>query len=398
MTSPIARTIAAAAGGTILLGGPIAAVACPPAEHLRGSIVTEHRVQRLTAAQVRENLKQNDMDASQVKYGVDAYQIVYRTTDLHGASTTASGLIVLPRNGQHRLRVVNYTHGTMAGKSEAPSVDDHGKSSEGLMLASAGYAAVEPDYLGLGLGPGHHPYLNSRTETSASIDMLKAAFSFADGRFDPRVLVTGFSQGGKVAMLVGKALQGREIPGVRLAALAPISGPYDLMQAEMPAIFDGQLSQAEATYYITYLLTSWNRIYHLYDKPSEAFQKPYDTTLVPLYDGNHTDDEIFAKLPATPEQLLTPKFLELLKHPTGRLADALQVNDNSCTGWEPTVPTRIYASHGDEVVSIQNAYSCLRHLPNATLVDVGNLQHLDSGRHGLAAALRFFLSDAPPFG
>jgi hypothetical protein len=227
--------------------------------------------------------------------------------------------------------------------------------------------------------------------------MLKAAFSFSHGRFDRHVLVTGFSQGGKVAMLVGKALQGREIPGVRLAALAPISGPYDLLHSEIPAIFDGRLSQPEATYYITYLLTAWNRIYHLYDKPSEAFRKPYDTTLVPLYDGNHVDEEIFAQLPATPEQLLTPKFLELLKHPTGRFADALLVNDNSCTGWKPTVPTRIFASHGDEVVSIQNAYSCLRHQPNASLVDLGNLQHLDSGRHGLAAALRFFLSYAPPF-
>src|SRR5579875_191441 len=165
MNSPIARTIAASACGTVLLGGPLAAaaVACPPAHQLRGSLVTEHRVQHLSATEVRQNLVRNRLDTSHVKYGVDAYKIVYRTIDLHGRLTTASGLIVLPRNGKHHFRVVNYTHGTMAGKSEAPSVDDHGKSSEGLLLASAGYAAVEPDYLGLGLGPGHHPYLNSRT-------------------------------------------------------------------------------------------------------------------------------------------------------------------------------------------------------------------------------------------
>src|SRR5882757_1123426 len=408
------RAIAATVCAAVVLGGPVAALAStstPTASNsatatqhaARGAIVSAKRVQHLTAKQVRDNLKANSFDRSKVKYGVDAYRIVYRTVDENGHPTTASGLVVIPRNEQRRLRLVNYTHGTMAGKNEAPSVDDHGKSTEGLMMGSAGYAVVEPDYLGLGLGPGEHPYLQSTTETSASTDMLRAAFSFShrvNRQFDHRVLVTGFSQGGKIAMLVTKALQAGAIPGVRPAAVAPISGPYDLLNAELPAIFAGDLNPAESTYYLTYFLTAWNRTYHLYNKPSDAFQAPYDTTLAPLFNGKHSDDEIFAKLAPSPEKLLTPAFLAQLRHPTGALLKALKANDNSCTGWRPRVPVQIYASHGDEVVSINNAYHCQQELADrgaeVSLIDVGKLTHNDSGRHGLAGALRFFLDQAPP--
>ena len=42
------------------------------------------------------------------------------------------------------------------------------------LFASAGYAAVAPDYLGLGTGPGLHPYMDLSSEVTASVDMLDA--------------------------------------------------------------------------------------------------------------------------------------------------------------------------------------------------------------------------------
>jgi dienelactone hydrolase len=412
--SLVLRGVVATVCAAVVLGGPVAAFAATgpsapsaaavSAQHsARGAIVSVKHVQHLSVAQVVANLKENEFDHSRVRYGVDAYRIVYRTVDGHGAPTTASGLVVLPRNGSRHLRVVNYTHGTMSAASEAPSVDDGGKSTEGLAIGSAGYAVVEPDYLGLGVGPGHHPYMNSATETTASVDMLRAAFAFShrtDRTFNKNVLVTGFSQGGAAAMLLGKALQAGEIPGVRAAAIAPISGPYDIQNAELPAMFAGQLDPTDSAFYMGYMLTAWNRTYHLYDKPSEAFNAPYDKTVAPLFDGKHDEGEIFAALPASFRDLITPKFLALLEHPTGKLAAALKQNDQSCTGWRPNIPVQIYAAYGDEQVAIDNAYSCQRSLADsgagATLVDLGNYGHLDSGRHGLAAALDWFIAQAPP--
>ena len=78
------------------------------------------------------------------------------------------------------------------------------------------------------------------------------------------------------------------------------------------------------------MLTSWNRLYHLYDKTSDAFRAPFDRTVAPLYDGRHTDDVIFAALPASFRQLLKPAMPTRLQHPTGALAAALAANDVSC--------------------------------------------------------------------
>ncbi|WP_161104937.1 lipase family protein [Actinomadura rayongensis] len=357
-------------------------------------------MQNLDAGAVRTALRKDGLDASRVRHGVTAYRIVYRTIDTARKPTTASGLLVLPRDGRHRLRAVTYAHGTMAAAADAPSVDDGGRSGEGLLLASAGYAAIEPDYLGLGVGPGAHPYLHAHSEATATLDLVRASFTFAPrtGRaLDPRLLVTGFSQGGQAAMAFGKALLNGADPRFRLAAAAPVSGPYDLRGAEVPAIFNGTLDPKASAYYLAYFLTSWNRLYHLYGTNAEVFRTPYDTTVAPLYDGRHDENEIVPRLPDSPQQLLTAKALTMIQHPTGRLAAALTTNDRTCKGWHTTIPVHVIGAHADEQVAFTNARHCVRQLgPNATLTDLGALHHMDSGRHGLTEALRWFQTIAPP--
>ncbi|MBN9620719.1 MAG: hypothetical protein J0H43_13475 [Actinobacteria bacterium] len=387
-----AAVVALTAAAALCASVPASAAATTP----RGELVSAQSVQRLTARQVRAALAADGFSTVQVRYGVDAYRLTYRTISASGGPTTATGLLVLPRDGARQHRTVVYDHGTMSGADEAPSVDDNGRSDEGLEIGSAGFAAVAPDYLGLGRGPGAHPYLQLSTEVSATVDLVRAAAAFTHHRLDPDLLVTGFSQGGAAAMAVGQALQQHAVPGYRLAALAPISGPYDLRTAELPAIFDGTLDQRDSAFYLSYFLTAWNRLYHLYGSVSEVFRAPYDRTVAPLFDGRHDEPEIFAALPAPPQQLLTPRGLDLLRHPNPRLAAALAINDASCQGWTRGAPIHIYASHADEQVAITNAYQCQAQLADrgvlSDLVDVGPYGHLDSGRHGLAAAIDWFRS------
>jgi hypothetical protein len=384
-------------------GAALAATTAPAPNHSagRGTIVSTTRLPQLSAGEIKSYLKESGFDASQVRYGVDAYRIVYRTIDEHGAATTASGFVGLPRNHQHKLRAVSYNHGTMAGASEAPSTDDGGRSVEGFTLASAGFLAVAPDYLGLGVGPGHHPYGQVSTEVSATLDMLRAARTFAGSQhrsLDSSVYATGFSQGGQASMAFSRAMQAGLDRSFRVAAVAPISGPYRIADAELPAMLSGQLDPTESAFYLGYVFTAWNRLYHLYDNPSEVFAAPYDKTVAPLYDGKHTDDVIFAALPKSYEQLLTPAALAQLAHPTGNLAKALRTNDVSCD-WTPQIPVHLYAAHGDRDVAIQNSYLCQQQLTShseadVTLTDVGNVLHNDSGRRGFAQALKWFLAGA----
>lgn len=137
-------------------------------------------------------------------------------------------------------------------------------------FASAGYAVSAPDYLGLGEGPGPHPYLDPSSEVTASVDALRATHALAERqgrRLDPEVLATGHSQGATVTMALGRALQEGADPRLRLGALAPISGPYDTSGSIQTAL-SGRINLA--TGYLAYLTVSWNRLHHFYDTPGRC--------------------------------------------------------------------------------------------------------------------------------
>lgn len=378
----------------VILGASAGAATAKPAQ--RGAAISATRVQHFSAAQVTAALDKDHYDSSRVRFGVDAYRIRYRTIGVDGTPTWASGLLALPRNGRLRPGTVNFTHGTMATKAYGPSVDDGGKSLEALTFSAAGYATVAPDYLGLGLGPGRHPFMHVKSEVSASLDLLTAARTVAadHGRaLDKRILITGFSQGGDVAMALARAIQRGAAPGLTVHALAPVSGPYDLMRAELPASLDGRLAPENAVYYLGFALTAWNRIYHFYDKPSEAFRAPYDRTIEKLYDGYHSNEQIVMGLPPALQKLLTPRFLNLIRNPTGAFRTAVTDNDGVCR-WSPHAPVRLFGARNDDHVAIANSQLCQESLATrgvqAPLVDVGPVGHMESSVRALPLILQWF--------
>ncbi|WP_228001825.1 hypothetical protein [Nocardia australiensis] len=376
-------------------GGGIATTATLPAD---GEIVSTTPVAQMSTEQTAAYL-QGKIETT-AHNGVDAYRVVYRTTSPSGGTTTASGLVVLPRTDSHRLRVVSYEHGTMTRKQDAPSVNSDGPDrARAIMFAAAGYAALAPDYLGLGEGPGFHPYVHAPSEVSASVDLLRAARRVAEGQqreFDPDILVTGFSQGGQAAAALGKALQGGQASGFGLAALAPVSGPYDVHHVEIPAGLDGRVIPVSAVIYFSYWVTSMNLIYHFYNTPDEAFQPPYAARMAELFDGNHNEIAIGAALLTTPQQLLTPQFIALATHPTGAALQAMTDSDGTCD-WTPRVAVHLYAASGDRNVPYANAEHCLRalHSDKATLVDLGAIDHGATARVAMPQILGIFQQEAP---
>ncbi|MFE4513579.1 alpha/beta hydrolase family protein [Kitasatospora sp. NPDC056783] len=393
--------LAVLAAATVTTGAASADTA-PPSD--RGRLVSAHRTTTLaTKEDVAAALAAATYDASTVRFGVDTYRLVYRTVDPGGRPTTASGLLVLPRGGEHELRTVSFTHGTTSYRADAPSsmVKAGFVSSPALTYASAGFAAVAPDYLGLGAGPGPHPWMDVPSETTASLDMLRAARAFvpSTGRaLGHDVLVTGFSQGASAAMGLARTLQAGDDRWFRLRAVAPVSGGYDFRHAELPALLGGSLEPKSSVLYSAYLLVAWNRLHHLYDSPGEVFQAPYDSTIEALFDGSHTGPQLFAGTPDTIDALLTPHGFEMLRHPTGRLAKALRVADSTCD-WAPGVPVRLYMAGGDEQAANANTGRCeamLRsHGVSAAVVDLGTpdfagSRHLGSNVAGAAAIVRWF--------
>ncbi|MCX5114553.1 alpha/beta hydrolase [Streptomyces sp. NBC_00378] len=353
----------------------------PYTAHGRGTLLSVTPVADLDRADVARFLASGGMDTGTVRHGLRAYRLTYRTVTPQGAPTTATGLLALPKGGPHRLDLVSDTHGTMAHRDYAPSVgEDFGRYAP-YLHASAGRAVAAPDYLGLGKGPGRHPYMDTRSSVTASVDMLRAARTAArrlDRPLTGDVYASGFSQGGQVAMALGKALDGGADRHFRLRALAPVSGPYDIEHAETPALFDGRVNDISAVFYMSYYLTAQSRLHPLYKDPSEAFRKPYAAIVDDLFDTNHTEEEIIPALPATLKELLTDDYYRRLQHPTGGLLAAARAQDGNCA-WKPDVPVRLYSSSGDTDVPIANARHCAADLAargvDAPVVDQGGADH-----------------------
>ncbi|WP_405401124.1 lipase [Streptomyces sp. NBC_01104] len=382
----------------LLLSAPaVATAATPPVahaqeqhkEHGRGTLVSFERLYTLASPQaVAGELGAAGFENDTVRHGVVAYRLVYRTIDVYGRPTTASGLFAIPLNSERRLQAVSFAHGTGSHKDDSPSMQRAKFVSAPVIAhAAAGAAGVAPDYLGMGKGPGLHPWMDVGSETTASLDMLRAARAFAPRTghtLERDVMVTGFSQGASAALGLGRALEGGADRWFRLGALAPVSGAYDFGGTELPAMLEGKLEPKSSVLYAAYTLVAFNRLHHLYDSPGEVFRAPYDSAVEALFDGAHTGEQLMRGTPGAVDELLTEKGRHLLAQRTGPLAEALRTTDAVCTDWTPHAPVRLYMATGDEQAATGNTETCkaalLKRGVDAPVIDLGAVDHQGS-RH-----------------
>lgn len=174
---------------------------------------------------------------------VTVYKFVYATVGGRGEATDASGALMIPAGGRAPCRgprpIVLYTHGTAIDRAEdMAAVGDPKNPAYGtatrvaLVFAAQGYIVVAPNYAGYDISTlSYHPYLNGAQQSRDAIDSLTAARQLleriggttSDGG---RLFVTGYSQGGYVAMATLRALDAQGRPAT---AGAPMSGPYALL-------------------------------------------------------------------------------------------------------------------------------------------------------------------------
>ncbi|WP_068051945.1 lipase family protein [Nocardia xishanensis] len=138
--------------------------------------------------------------------------IDYWMTGSDGAPRRASGALFLPEGTPppDGWPILAYDHGSsglgpgcggMSQPERAPFPAMQGRQDQLLRrLVSQGFAVVAPDYLGLGrFDTGPHPYLELRTEATATIDLVQAARA-ARPELSSTWAVFGASQGGQAAL------------------------------------------------------------------------------------------------------------------------------------------------------------------------------------------------------
>ena len=354
--------------------------------------------------------------ATTPKCGIDVHKLYYNTVDPTGAATTATAAMMVPTGSAAGCTgarpIVVYAHGTTDERAFNIADLNDEDNGEGLLIAAVfaaqGYIVVAPNYAGYDQSAlTYHPYLHADQQSKDTADALTAARASLPTSFVPAVtystklFITGYSQGGFVAMATHRLLQQT---GVAVTAAAPMSGPYALA-AFADAVFQGRVVRGSPDF-AAFITTSYQRAYgDIYTSPTAIFEAAYAPgieTLLPaadpsqlgtklpadqLFSNTPPDPAFAAYTPATtpanlasvfalgfgPNNLITNSFrLAYLQdaqanpdggfpavtdnrpaaNPTTGLRKAFKAND--LRNWLPTSPVQLCAGHDDPTVLYMN--------------------------------------------
>ncbi len=288
------------------------------------------------------------------QYGVRVRKVVYETLDAQGARTVASGVLALPTTAAGPLPLVSYQHGTLVTRAESPSANLYGETMVAVVLASTGYAAVVPDYLGFGESPGYHPYHHAASTATAGVDLLRATRVLCETLgvvLTNRLFLCGYSQGGHATMALHRELETYHADEFTVTAAAPMAGAYDLSGTTVEDFLSGR--SMPNPYYFAYFLAAYQSVYRLTNTLGDLLAAPYDQTLPPLLDGAHGAGEINAAMPSVPTLILKPEVLAAFR---GQEDHVLRValRDNDAHRWAPRAPVRLFHCSGDLDVAPAN--------------------------------------------
>ncbi|MFL6619677.1 MAG: alpha/beta hydrolase family protein [Povalibacter sp.] len=253
------------------------------------------------------------------KCRVDVHYIQYNSIGAANEPATASGALMVPAGTDAACTgsrpILLYAHGTSTDKAfNIANVQDQ-ENGEGLLMAlvfvSQGYIVVAPNYAGYDTSSlNYHPYLNAEQSANDMIDALAAARSALPTAEAPttnasdKLFVTGYSQGGHVAMATHRALQNA---GTAVTASAPMSGPYALA-AFGDAVFYGQVN-GSAPIFLTMLATGYQRAYgNIYSQPTDMFEAAYAPGIESLLPSTVSRSELYSQGKLPPDALfdITP--------------------------------------------------------------------------------------------
>jgi Prolyl oligopeptidase family len=299
--------LAACSGGT----GGNAAVA--PAAPRRGALLRDppQRTATLTAVDLLRTLGAPANLSLLALSGTPlcdilVYHLEYRTEGGRNEATTASGALMVPSGVNADCRgarpMLLYAHGTATLRAFDIGDLQNADNAEGLLLAAVfaaqGYIVVAPNYAGYDSSTlPYHAYLNADQQSKDMIDALSAARSgmatagLQLTRDSGRLFITGYSQGGYVALATERAMQSANMP---VTAVAPMSGPYALA-AFFDMVAGGEVNGG-APVHTTLLVASYQQSYgNVYASSRELFEAQYAPGIETLLPGTAARSELYAQ-------------------------------------------------------------------------------------------------------
>jgi hypothetical protein len=366
--------------GTLAALGAALLVACggggDAGTPARGTVVSNDFRTQLPMASIDESTADSGLQglSGTALCNVNVRSVMYVTRDPNGASATATTAVMSPSGADPACSgerpVLLYAHGTTTQKSydmarlvETAAGEANGEGSLVMaMYAAQGFIVVAPNFLGYDRSSlSYHPYLNAEAQAVDMIDALRAAKRAFGGtsatRPSQQLVISGYSQGGHVAMATHKVIERDHASEFAVTASAPLSGPYNLVGFGDIVTGVGPVNGG-ATLFVPLLITSYQQSYgDIYTDASEVYQAPFDETMPTLFPVDKSREELVAEglVPAG-----DPGFT-LLYGPGGLLTDTFRagyatstyraaLERNTLLDWTPEAPMALCGGALDPTV------------------------------------------------
>ena len=262
-------------------------------------------ISRFTASQIDAELADATKfgkDATpNAKCGVTVEKISYQTKGSGGEATNATAALMLPSGSDPSCKgdrpVLLHAHGTAVEKSYDFTQVGNTENTAGVEaaliaanFAAQGYIVVVPNYAGYDTSTlSYHPYLNAKQQSEEMVTALDTARTaieqqqkannadYISIKDSGKLFLTGYSQGGHVAMATARLLEQQNRP---VTAIAPSSSPFALA-AFGDAIFAGNVNLGSAQFAPLLAYSMQNIKKDIYRNPTEFFSPQYANTVIP---------------------------------------------------------------------------------------------------------------------
>ena len=374
-------------------------------------------ISSFNTAQINTQFDLDGTATPDAKCDIKIEKVSYPTVGAAGERTNATAALMLPSGDsadcQGDRPILLYAHGTTTDKgydfSQVANPQNPAAGEATLIaanFAAQGYIVVAPNYAGYDESDlDYHPYLvaeQQATDMADALDSARTIIARQQRANDPdytnlddsgKLFISGYSQGGHVAMATARMFEQNDEP---VTAIAPLSGPYALA-AFGDEIFRGNVNIGASRFAPLLGIGLQEKYGNIYGKKSDIFLDKYADAQLPsetafgdlvtagklpnnaLFQKNPTDaifaglsqGKLFSVLGGYDENdyLIKTDFraayvADTIKHPDGLMTEngdkmpavapennlRKALKDNDLRGYVPTMPTLICGGNQDPTV------------------------------------------------
>ncbi|MCG3810149.1 alpha/beta fold hydrolase [Psychrobacter sp. Ps4] len=381
------------------------------------SAMSVKSISSFNIAQINTQFGLDGAATPDAKCDIKIEKVSYPTVGAAGERTNATAALMLPSGDsadcQGDRPILLYAHGTTTDKgydfSQVANPQNPAAGESTLIaanFAAQGYIVVAPNYAGYDDSDlDYHPYLvaeQQATDMADALDSARTIIARQQRANDPdytnlddsgKLFISGYSQGGHVAMATARMFEQNDEP---VTAIAPLSGPYALA-AFGDEIFRGNVNIGASRFAPLLGIGLQEKYGNIYGKKSDIFLDKYADAQLPsetafgdlvtagklpnnaLFQKNPTDaifaglsqGKLFSVLGGYDENdyLIKTDFraayvADTIKHPDGLMTEngdkmpavapennlRKALKDNDLRGYVPTMPTLICGGNQDPTV------------------------------------------------